>query len=581
MPSLCAVFLFSIYTTISVAQDSSFSPCPLLGPRFPIPKTTAYSPIVQNGTRSLTNMLDAYLSSADGEFGPITPTTTSFSIVLFSTDELNSTKPYFYEYHHTALTLKQSSQGVKEVNGDSVYRLGDLTQIFTAYLFLIETGEGHWDEPVSKWVPALASDGPFTISRAQWHDITLGDLAAHLGGIGKYTPSSELDPKATALLSGFNSNVTLSPCITGGSACDREEFLSYFGRRAPVVEPASTPILSNAGYMILAYALEAIKSKPFVELLNDAIVKPLNLSSTSLLQAPSSNLGVIPSDSASTHWDDATAIEAPFNGLYSSISDVATVLRSILASDLLAPQVTRRWLKPVAHTSNRANSIGRPWEIYSLTVDGPSPIIPIYQARGNIGLYSSHVALVPDYNVGFAILAADSEANADLNAYADLLAVTLIPALEKNAIAQANRVFAGTYTYTGVNGSTATLTIAPSRDSKPGLALTHFTSSRHGDIRALYAQLNEIAPENNLSVRIYPTGLNDQSTRGERVVFRAVFQDMAALADAGTLTCDMWRYVDGWQIYGVGIDEFVFEVGNEEEAISVEVRGLGLKLQKG
>lgn len=571
------LLLTSTYLASSLAQSTLFSPCPLLGPRFPVPKTTAASPIIQDGGRNLTNALDTYIASGNGDFGPITPNTTSFSIALFSTETTNSSKSFFYEYHHSAASLtNNTSQGVKEVDADSVYRVGDLTSLFTTWLFLVEVGETYWDEPVSKWVPELASNNSaHAMGRVSWCDITLGDLAAHLGGVGKYTSASELDANITSLLDHLQieNGTTASPCETGSAKCHRAEFLSYFAEHPPVFAPATTPIFSNAGFIILAYALETIKGKPFADLIQQSILDPLQLSSTALLYNPS-NHSVVPSTLPETKWSDPVAIEAPFNGLYSSLSDISTALQAILSSKLLDQPVTRRWLKPVSHTSNRANSIGRPWEIYSLTTDGPSPVVPVHQVRGNVGLYSSHIGLVPDYNVGFVILAADNEANPDLNAYADIISVALIPALEENAIAQASRAFAGTYGLT----SQATLSIAPATDSTPGLALTQLKS--HGkDIRAIYANLNRVEPE-NLSFRLYPTDITERTTTGEKMVFRAVFQDMTELADAGTPTCETWRYIDGLQINGFGLDEFIFEVNGNGYATTVEVPALGLKLKK-
>lgn len=562
----------------SKAQET-FSACPLLGPRFPISQKTASSPIIQAGAKNLTDTLDAYLAAADGEFGPITPNTTSFSIALFSTEKLNISSPFFYEYHYTAASLRNSTTGVKQVDADTVYRIGDLTTLLTTYLFLKEAGEAYWSEPVTKYVPELVEYGTQEGSgKIQWEKITLGDLASHLSGIGRYTVQPSLDSELANFLNQIGStNTTKSACASGSVACDRGAFLSYFGQTArSVFTPASTPIFSNAGFIILAYALESISGRPFTDLLTDSLISPLNLSSTSLHSAPT-NRSIIPSDPTSSQWNNKNPVEAPFNGIYSSLSDITAVMRSIVASEFLDQDTTNRWLKPVTHTSNRANSVGRPWEIYSLTVDGPSPVIPIYQVRGNVGFYSAHVGLAPDYNTGFVILGADSEQNPDLNAHADLISVALVSALEENAITQASLAFAGAFeAETAENKSTVHLTIDPATDSTPGLAVSSFSSSSF-DILSFYArQLNIEA--SNLSARLYPTNTGVKTINEEEVAFRAVFQDKSALADAGTPTCETWRYVDGLQLNGIGLDEFIFKVGANGKAMSVEVPALNLQL---
>jgi hypothetical protein len=86
----------------------------------------------------------------------------------------------------------------------------------------------------------------------------------------------------------------------------------------------------------------------------------------------------------------------------------------MLSSSIISPATTRRWLKPVSLTSNFVNSQGRPWEIYSAVAEASSPVTEIYTVIGSIGYYSYYIGLVPKYNIGFAMLAADSETSADL-----------------------------------------------------------------------------------------------------------------------------------------------------------------------
>jgi hypothetical protein len=178
------------------------------------------------------------------------------------------------------------------------------------------------------------------------------------------------------------------------------------------------------------------------------------------------------------------------------------------------------------------------------------------------------------------ILGADSESNPDLNAYADIISVAMIPALEQNAIVQATSAFAGAYKSAKINAldnTTDSLTIAQAADSTPGISLTKFTVGGT-DIRAMYAKLSGIEPQ-NLSFRLYPTDLVDATQEGTRMAFRAIFQDLTEIGDAGTPTCDTWRSVDKLQVNGMGMDEFVFRMKGER-VVGVDVPALGLKLQK-
>lgn len=489
------------------------------------------------------------MTKLNGTFGPIS-STTSFSITLFSIEEDISKQPFLYEYHHTAPSLANGTVGTARTNASSVYEIGDLTTLFTTWLFLIEAGEQRWADPVVKWFPELVKSAKIEGSEfaVDWDIVTLGDLASHLGGVGWYAPSdnsSELSSLLETLHLGNSTGV--ASCDGKRSTCDRAEFLADFGSRDAVFAPASTPTFSNAAFIILAYALESMTEQNYTELIHRSILAPLSLDQTAYLPR---------------------TIEGPFNGLVSTPHDLSIALTHLMRSTLLPQSTTSRWLKPTSHTSNLVNSVGRPWEIYSLTATPISPIIPVYQVRGNKGVYASHIGLVPYYGAGFVILASDSiSGSPELNAHADILASEIVPVLEKTAIMQASAAFAGTYI--SASPTNVTLVVAQAKDSKPGLSVSHFRSGDK-DVRAAYAKLNGIAPENP-SFLLYPS---DVGHRGQKQVFRASFQDMTALADAGTPTCETWRDVNRLQISSVGLDEFVFEM-EDGEAISLVLPAFG------
>jgi hypothetical protein len=167
---LLLVFLAYLCAT----QDVPFTPCPLLGPRFPIQKSTIGSAIVKGGIRNLTDLLDIYIATGDEKFGPITPKTTSFSITLFSIEDSNSIDPFFYEYHH-------SSQVNSSIDVHTVYSVGDLTTLFTVWLFLIEAEEAYWSDLVTKWISELGLSHQTNVTNPDnWAAVTLGDRAVHL-----------------------------------------------------------------------------------------------------------------------------------------------------------------------------------------------------------------------------------------------------------------------------------------------------------------------------------------------------------------------------------------------------------------
>jgi hypothetical protein len=176
-----------LLSTVASAQRSLYQPCPLLGPFFPAPLIDSTSPTLNKVAQSLNKLLDDYIVAGDGQFGPITPNTTSFSLALFAgsnyvpgPDDL----PFFYEYHHAANDL-----GTRHLDKDSVFALGDLTQLFTVYTQLAALGDEVWSHSVLNYVPELRNISSVaaldTISQVQWKDVKLGALAGQMSGIAR------------------------------------------------------------------------------------------------------------------------------------------------------------------------------------------------------------------------------------------------------------------------------------------------------------------------------------------------------------------------------------------------------------
>jgi CubicO group peptidase (beta-lactamase class C family) len=181
-----ALVVLSLLSTVASAQRSLYKPCPLLGPFFPAPLIDPTSPALNKVAQSLNKILDDYIVAGDGRFGPITPNTTSFSLALFTgsnyvpgPDDL----PFFYEYHHAANDLDR-----RHLDKDSVFALGDLTQVFTVYAQLAALGDEVWSQSILDYVPELHNVsvvGSDAITQVQWKDVTLGALAGHISGIAR------------------------------------------------------------------------------------------------------------------------------------------------------------------------------------------------------------------------------------------------------------------------------------------------------------------------------------------------------------------------------------------------------------
>jgi CubicO group peptidase (beta-lactamase class C family) len=179
--SVLAAATAAMAATFSVSTP--FTPCPILGPVFEPPTNLCNSTSFQAVLKNLSSTIDTIVSAAETPFGAIPTNETSFSIGIFDAHET------LFSYQHTAQVLQNSSQGVKTVDANSIYRLGSGSKLMTAYLFMIEAGPQYWDHYITQYVPELAaaasncSANKDAIDCIDWREITLGALASHLGGV--------------------------------------------------------------------------------------------------------------------------------------------------------------------------------------------------------------------------------------------------------------------------------------------------------------------------------------------------------------------------------------------------------------
>lgn len=268
--------------------------------------------------------------------------------------------------------------------------------------------------------------------------------------------------------------------------------------------------------------------------------------------------------------------------MYSSAQDMTKFGRAIMASTLVPMAVTRRWLKPVAFTSDPQAGMGAPWGIRRINVAGhPYRWVFAFQKAGTIGDYSALMILLPEYDVGLTVLmAGDIPGNFNFDC-ADAVGTALLPALDAAAKAEAEASFGGRY----VSGSAAvnsSMTIVA--DDRPGLGVTSWISN--GTDMALVAtllQLHSPGPVNP-SVRLYPTMLETTRADGTRAAsFKAVFEDKDGPPRAGRMfstDCATWLS-QNQNVYGrKPVDEFVFEFDAQGKVVSVEPIAFRLPLKK-
>jgi hypothetical protein len=287
-------------------------------------------------------------------------------------------------------------------------------------------------------------------------------------------------------------------------------------------------------------------------------------------------------------------------GMYSTINDITAIGQSILHSELMPAALTRWWMKPDANTYNGARTMGAPWEIYRVAIPtnptldsitsllsgnyteqgGDTRIVDVYTKLGDLITYASALMLDPTHDFGATIMTTGPAASVVRSMLADVISQFWISVFEAAAKEASNTTFAGTYSSTGNDSSVLELGF----DEGPGLVVKKFVS-RGVEYANIIKQLNGIRNnQTTIDVRLYPMGLS----QGNNVSYRAIIQTFDPASDklpSNFIFTDpqqTWFTVDGIPlVYGnVGIEEFVFTLGDDGIATQVDARGLRLVLKK-
>ncbi|KAH7210368.1 beta-lactamase/transpeptidase-like protein [Fusarium oxysporum] len=529
-------FLLSALTSGTFAKDDCinndipFQACAPIGAYYPPPTIDKSSEPFKKLTSQFTKTFDDLIKNGgSNKYGPITPNTTSFSVVIFGGAESLRDDPIFFEYHYTSPEDQASNANL---TSDTKFPVGDVSMVFTVYAWLVKMGE-QWETPITKYLPELAEvKGPLTVN---WGDITIGALAGQISGLSRESGA----------------------CVVG-KACDWKAFQKAFAKKAPYLLTDTTPVVSYAAFQLLAFVIQRSDGADWSSILDKTILQPLNMSDSGVLSHGVEDIFAMKSLNISVTGEPGAL------SFVSSAKDLARAGHSILASDLLSPSVTRRWLHPNVDTSNLRNGVGRPWEVYRAG-NAISPILDALTKSGTIGKYASYFGLTTDFNAGFAILAHDNgveDRKLDLNVHADIVSEVL-GYLQVIAAKELEARYAGSYS------GKATEATFNTTDNGRGLEVQKLVIGGANITKQTAQKLGIQADD--LDFRIYPTNVQD----GSHHQFIAVFQDRSAPIDMGTPTCITWQEI------GAGAEiSFVFTLGRDGEVIGVEVPQFHAKMER-
>ena len=159
-------------------------------------------------------------------------------------------------------TYGRTSLGGPEATPDTVFEIGSITKVFTAFLLadMVERGEVVLNDPVRKFLPA-------SVSIPSWRgkEITLVDLATQTSGLPRDSVKVDLNSETSAY-----AEYTAS------------ELYKFLGSYRLEREPGSKYEYSNIGIGLLGHALALRAGVSYEDLLRRRILEPLGMTSTAI-----------------------------------------------------------------------------------------------------------------------------------------------------------------------------------------------------------------------------------------------------------------------------------------------------------
>jgi len=149
------------------------------------------------------------------------------------------------------------------------YHIGSVSKLYTAavILRLAEQGRLSLDDPVSRYVPGVPNGDRITVRQ----------LLNHTSGLANYTESLAFNLPTVALRRVWRT----------------DEVLDVIRRQPPRAEPGAEHYYSNSNYVLLGRVAEMAAGRPFADVLDEEVFRPLGLTDTFLAAGEERSPGTV------------------------------------------------------------------------------------------------------------------------------------------------------------------------------------------------------------------------------------------------------------------------------------------------
>lgn len=306
-------------------------------------------------------------------------------------------------------------------NGNSLIRLCSISKVLAADLLaeLANEGKVALTDPLQRFAP------PNTVvpKGAGGTPITLLDLATHTAGLPREVGPYPAD----------------TPHFTFP---DRAFRWTWLPDRRLLARPGTVASYSNVGFDLLGDALASAANKPYAQLLEERIVRPLGLHETTLTPSPDQCSRLLLGGRDEGPCTD-TQESGASGGVYSTAADMARVLQYLLhipgASTRVAPPIAvyrkpsqLKLVRGLSHAGD-PTGIGLGW-IQLGNPDGPSVLM---QKTGGGAGFLTYVALSLKRQTGIFVAVTDGKRRMHVDLFHEannlLAAVANVPPLPPRA----------------------------------------------------------------------------------------------------------------------------------------------------
>jgi len=333
------------------------------------PTVVSLSRPLQREIQHILGKLDSYLSTIIDENTSLP----AISANIFHHDSV------MWSGHYGSKTYNSSARP----DGDTVYRIGSITKIFSVLLIfkLFDSGViDSVDDPLSKYAPDFDVKNPFTNE-----NITLRQIGSQMSGLPRE-----------------------APCVYHCTQTNSAEQLKLLRNRNLVMEPWTTPSYSNLGYALLGRLLtENLLNKTFECWVKEEILDPLGMYNTGfeITSDTEKNMAISylrnGQEKASMATFSRLGWLAPAGEMYSTINDLTKLGMMFTrpwTQKILKFSTIREMSLPVDIAPDGRTLWGSPFEM--LYIGG----FIVRGKGGNIDTYEAFFTFEPRLQLGMNVL---------------------------------------------------------------------------------------------------------------------------------------------------------------------------------